>query len=251
MNEVVDPAGLIDLLEADRETHLYALGDLEEPYWPHSTWYRQGEAAVGLISAGEDWITGYAMSRVASEETLSLFADVQSELPAHSWVTGASGLFDVVRLIRDCRPIGPHWRMILSEPQFIDHELRIADLGSSDVDAMTELHSTDPGRAFWMVRMLTDNPFVGAWDRGRLIASAGCHVASERYGVAAIGGVFTHPEHRRRGLGAVVTSELLRRLHGRFETIGLNVETSNEPAIRVYDRLGFRRVFQYEEIELL
>lgn len=251
MNQVAEPAGLIDLLEADRETHLYALGDLEPPYWPNSTWYRRGEAAVGLISAGEDWTTGYAMSRVAPEETLSLFAQVHAELPPHSWVTGATGLFEVVRRVRECRSIGPHWRMILDEPRFLDHDFQVTELGRPDLEAMGELHSTEPGRAFWMVSMLSDNPFVGVWDQDRLIASAGCHVASEPYGVAAIGGVFTHPDHRGRGLGAVATSELLRRLQGRFETIGLNVETSNDPAIRIYDRLGFRRVFQYEEIELL
>ena len=251
MSGVEDPSELLDLLEADREAHLYALGDLEEPYWSHSHWFRRGDAAVGLISTGGGWATGYAMSRLAPTETLALFAEVQDRLTPHSWVTGALGLHDTVSQVRSCRTIGPHWRMILDEPRLIEHDLAITELGASDVEALSELHSAEPGRAFWLVGMLSANPFVGLWEGERLLASAGCHVASERYGVAAIGAVFTHPDVRGRGLGAAVTSELLRRLHGRFETIGLNVEVGNKPAIRIYDRLGFRQAFQYEEIELL
>lgn len=251
MNEVSAPADLLDVLEADRETHLYALGDLEEPFWSHSRWFRRGDALVGIISTGDDWATGYAMSRVLPKETLDLFVEVQTELAAGSWVTGAIGLHDAVGQARQCRSIGPHWRMILDQPRWIDHAFEVSELGPADVGAMQALHSTEPGRAFWLAGMLSDNRFVGLWDEDRLVASAGCHVASERYGVVAIGGVFTHPDRRGEGLGAVVTSELVRRLHGRYQTIGLNVEAINAPAINIYDRLGFRRAFQYEEIELL
>lgn len=251
MSEVADPSGLTDLFEADRETHLYALGDLEEPFWSNSTWFRRGDAAVGVISTGEDWSTGYAMSRVAPTETLALFAEVQGRLLPHTWVTGALGLYEAVRSVRACRTIGPHWRMILDEPRTVDHDFHVTDLGPPDIEALNQLHAAEPGRAFWRVEMLAANPFVGVWEDGRLIASAGCHIASESHGVAAIGGVYADPIRRGRGLGRVVTSELITRLYGRFETIGLNVEVANEPAVRIYDLVGFRRVFQYEEIELL
>lgn len=251
MIEVDDPSALIDLFEADRETHLYALGDLEEPYWSNSTWFRRGQAAVGIISTGDEWATGYAMSRVAPAATLALFNEIQAGLGPHSWVTGALGLHGAVGPVRVCRTIGPHWRMILRQAQLIEHDFDVTDLGPSDVEEMRKLHSAEPGRAFWLVGMLASNPFVGVWEDGRLIASAGCHVASERHGVAAIGGVYAAPKHRGRGLGGVVTAELVRRLNGRFQTIGLNVEVANQPALRIYDALGFERVFQYEEIELL
>src|SRR5690606_32377740 len=36
---IEDPAELATLFQRDRETHIYGLADLEEPYWSHSAWY--------------------------------------------------------------------------------------------------------------------------------------------------------------------------------------------------------------------
>ncbi|HEU4894600.1 MAG TPA: GNAT family N-acetyltransferase, partial [Acidimicrobiia bacterium] len=93
--------------------------------------------------------------------------------------------------------------------------------------------------------------FVGVWEGDRLVAVAGTHAASEEHGVAAIGAVITRPYHRGRGLGKAAVAALCHRLAPDFETIGLNVEAANTPALAIYDALGFRRAFQYEEIEVL
>lgn len=250
MNPVEDPSELIDLFAIDRETHLYGLADLEEPFWSSSKWYRLEGAAVGLVSVGGEWVTGYAMSRDAVQATLDLFAGLCDGLPSGTWVTGPLGLDKVVAKTRRTRPVGVHWRMVLDNPDSLDTE-EADSLGLDDLDAMFDLHSSDPGSAFWMPEMLEANPFVGVWEDGRLIAAAGCHVASRRFGVAAVGGVLTRPGHRGRGLGRRVTSALCRRLWGEYSTIGLNVEVANAPALAIYDSLGFRRAFRYEETELL
>ena len=104
---------------------------------------------------------------------------------------------------------------------------------------------------FFLPTMLRHMPFVGIWDDGLLVASAGCHVASDIYGVAAVGAVITRPSHRGKGLGAAVISALCQRIRHRYGTIGLNVSAENAGALRLYQRLGFRQAFTYEEIELL
>lgn len=69
--------------------------------------------------------------------------------------------------------------------------------------------------------------------------------------LAAVGAVITRPSHRGRGLGSLATLALCQTLADDYETVGLNVGTTNEPALHVYHRLGFRRALQYEEIEVL
>ena len=83
--------------------------------------------------------------------------------------------------------------------------------------------------------------FYGVWDGSRLLAAAGTHVVSARYGIAAIGSIFTHPTARGRGLAGVVTGAVVAELlAGDCRDAILNVAQSNEPARRVYNRLGFR-----------
>lgn len=252
MNPVADADELAVLFKLDPETHLYGLADLEEPFWSASSWYRRGDAAVGLVSLGDDWVTGYAMSRVDPEGGLRLFGEVQDRLPPHTWVTGPVGMAEYLGSgIRKISPKGLHLRMILDGTDRLAPDRGVVALSRADVDAVLDLHAADPGQTFWHPTMLAANPFVGIWDGDRLVASAGTHVASETHGVAAIGAVITRPSHRGQGLAGAVLSTLCRLLWGRYATIGLNVEVANSPAVALYDGLGFRRAFQYEEVELL
>jgi RimJ/RimL family protein N-acetyltransferase len=251
VNLVSDPEELAALFQRDREAHIYGLADLEEPYWSSSRWFAHGEAAVGIVSVGDDWATGYAMSRVAPDDTLQLLAKLETEIPSATWITGPAGLFAFLSARRRTRDIGSHWRMVLEAPPPADESVDVVALTASDVDALTDLHASDPGRSFFLPGMLERNPFFGIWEDGRLVASAGTHVVSRRYGVAAVGAVITRPSHRGKGLGTLATAALCTFLYDDYETIGLNVETANEAALRVYERIGFRRVFEYEEVEVL
>lgn len=141
--------------------------------------------------------------------------------------------------------------MILSQPVELAGSSAAVRLSIDDLDAVLDLHASDPDRSFFLPMMLESYPFVGIWEAGRLVASAGTHVASRGHGVAAVGAVITRPSHRGHGLGGLAMSALCQTLAKEYRTVGLNVEAGNEPALRIYDRLGFRRVFQYEEVELL
>lgn len=58
--------------------------------------------------------------------------------------------------------------------------------------------------------------------------------------------VFTHPEHRARGLASLLCERLLSSAAADGEAIAyLQVEAGNEAALRVYGRLGFRRAYGY------
>ena len=88
--------------------------------------------------------------------------------------------------------------------------------------------------------------FQGAVRTGDV--AAGTHVIGSEAGVAAIGNVFTHPAHRRRGFGGrvsgAVVQELLRR---EIPTIVLNVAMDNDAALGLYRGLGFMPFCGYYE----
>lgn len=248
---VTDPGELARIFEADRQTHLYGLPDLEEPFWSPSRWYRRGSAVVGRVSAGGGWVTGYAMSQRHPRETIELLTEVQDELPPGTWVTGPLGMNQRVSTIRRTEPKGPHLRMILRQFVDVSGDREVAVLTRDHAAELVDLHESDPGRSFFMPSLLDHGVFVGVHDQGELVASAGTHVASDFYGIAAIGAVITHPSHRGQGLGRMVVAALCRELLPRFRTIGLNVAESNRTAIRLYEETGFRTVFEYEETQLL
>jgi predicted GNAT family acetyltransferase len=84
--------------------------------------------------------------------------------------------------------------------------------------------------------------YWGVVQGDRIVAAAGTHLVSDTHGVAAIGNVFTHPDLRGRGLGRAVTGAVLADLGSRgIRTVILNVSQSNAVAVRMYERLGFKR----------
>jgi predicted GNAT family acetyltransferase len=82
---------------------------------------------------------------------------------------------------------------------------------------------------------------VGAFHNGELVAVSRTHALSRRFGLAAVGGVFTHPDHRGHGLAAATTTLLVEEL-ARLDIrdVQLNVKQENPAAIKRYTKIGFR-----------
>lgn len=79
---------------------------------------------------------------------------------------------------------------------------------------------------------------------------AGVHVYSARFRMAALGNITTHPDWRGQGLGTAATAGLCKNLLKTVDTVGLNVSSDNETAIRMYEKLGFEAVAKYNEYML-
>ena len=235
----------------DPVTHLYAIADLDEPFWSASCWYRRDGAVAGIVSAGTDWVTGYAMDACRPDAALQLMADLHHRLPSGSWITGPAGLADAFASVRPHDPKGVHHRMVLSSPDDLEPPSGCEPLAVDHQAAISDLVASDPGAVFFQPSMLDPGCWFGVWEQGRLVAMAGTHVLSETSSVAAIGAVLTRPSHRGRGLAAITTSAVAAELTGRVDLIGLNVAESNQVAHRLYQRLGFADALEFEEIEVL
>jgi GNAT superfamily N-acetyltransferase len=80
----------------------------------------------------------------------------------------------------------------------------------------------------------------GAFLNGRLVAVARAQVILPE--VWFVGGVFTSPSVRNRGIGGDVTEVISRAAEAAGATAALVVREDNAPARRAYDRIGFRPV---------
>ena len=109
------------------------------------------------------------------------------------------------------------------------------------------LYAHGGGDAFRQ-RSLELGVFYGVFDGERLVSVAGTHIVSECERIAALGNVMTHPAYRGRGLATMTTGAVCEELLDRgIELIGLSVSRSNEAAIRVYEKIGFKRHVPFYE----
>ena len=102
---------------------------------------------------------------------------------------------------------------------------------------MRELaETTQPGP--WRARTHELGRFVGVRVDGRLVAMAGERMHLD--GACEVSGVCTLPEHRGRGLAALLVRTVAAAIEARGETAFLHVMHDNVGAIRVYEALGFQ-----------
>jgi len=248
---VTDPAELAEFYNDERAAHIYALVDLEPPYWEASTWYRRSDAVVGVVALPSgDGIAIYAVSTKDPAGCCDLLCELAADLPAGVMIVGPAGMTDPLANVRSLRPLGVHLRYNLQDRTAIGPTPKsVVPLGPDDLDQLLTLYGSDPGAAFFLPHTLGDNTFVGVRVDGALVAAAGTHVISDRQRLAAIGSVITHPDHRGNGYGSAVTVGVVNRLADRVDVIGLNVHQDNTAARAIYDRLGFSPILDYEEVE--
>ena len=90
----------------------------------------------------------------------------------------------------------------------------------------------------WRPRTIELGDYHGVFDGEQLVAMAG-----ERQrlpGFTEVSAVCTHPDVRRRGLGAAITALVVHGILERGETPFLHHAEDNHGARRVYEALGFR-----------
>jgi uncharacterized protein len=73
--------------------------------------------------------------------------------------------------------------------------------------------------------------------QGRIVAKAATNARGGRYD--QLGGVYTVPEFRGRGIGSLVVANIARLIIGQHRGVSLFVKKDNVPAQRLYARLGF------------
>ncbi len=237
--------------------HLYALGDLDDFLWPHTTWHGCFEGrqlkAVCLVYNALNPPVLLALAAPEYHPSLQrLVAAIHPNLPRKIYAHLNPGLKSLFKDGWQMQPCGLHLKMGLQEPpeKLPGKVHEIVPITREHIGEIYDLFQVshpvndfDPG-------MVDIGPYLGIRNNGRLVCIGGVHVYSTAYKVAALGNIVTHPQFRGQGMAAAITLALCQHLSSKVDLIGLNVKADNTRAIRVYHRCGFRPIAQYDEVLL-
>lgn len=237
---------LRDFLERDRLFAAYAICDLEDREFGRTKWGIATEGsevvAVGLEYGGltpqpmfvmgrEDGIA--AVLRDVIRPRIAYVAAMQQSLPAVAQHYRIDPGPQMVRMWVDRTTFAP-----LTSP--VERILPV------EVGELNRLYGL--GFAAWIPSgAVAEGVYFGIRVNGRLVAAAGTHVISRQAGLAVVGNVLTHAEHRGRGYAKAATSAVTNELLRYCDHVVLNVRADNPPAIAAYRRLGYQEHCRFEE----
>ena len=228
-------------LNIDREWSLYALADLDDGMFEHCRWWALDDS-VALVFDALEIRPIFVLGDV--ESTRELLA----ALPASAgYLNLKPHQMDAAKGLYRYREVHSMQRMFLEDLKVPAGTAEV--IGPSDLEQVERLYASGDGGGIAFAPFQLDTGFFYGIRKGaELVSLAGVHLVSRNEGVAGVGNIFTRPDCRGQGLAQIVTSAVVMALkEAGIQTIGLNVEHTNTGAIRVYERVGFRRHFSYYE----
>ena len=114
-----------------------------------------------------------------------------------------------------------------------DDASRLATLLSTRED-----RSQRPSKKY--MDLISKMPIYGVFVSDELVSYAGSFIQLPQ--VWMIGGVYTHPNHRSKGYATLATSAVTSEALKNAESAALFVRSDNCPAIRVYEKIGYKKI---------
>lgn len=143
-----------------------------------------------------------------------------------------SGIYDVREITQDEVP--PFW--VLRLQALHDHP----ESFGSDYEESRRKGPTYTERGYFDGGV--NRLFASFTDKGELIAQAGTYEELGKCShIAKIISVYTHPDHRGRGLASRLVQLAIDHLHHfpDITSIRISVNSNNAPALHIYEKMGF------------
>lgn len=258
LQHVTDIESLEQVLRCYPVENAFELGYLDPAYAEECQWFArtddEGIRTLALLYTG---LSRPALFFVGHPDGVApLLRNFQDQLPKHAFVRTPRGLLDAVKTSYE--PIGElrHMeRMGLNRSTFLARDNgeeyeEVEVLTHRDTGAIMETYSAWPDHFFDPYQLSTGLYFGIRGENDDVASIAGIHNLSERYDVAAIGNLVTHPNYRERGYAHRCTVVLLRHLFERVGLVALDVQSGNVAAIRTYQRFGFQQHAEFFEGEM-
>lgn len=255
--EIHDKHEIENFLREDPMIHLYEIGDLDDFFWPQTRWIAQvsGGNLISIMLLYEDFRMPVLLA--LNHKPLPLVRKgtslLRKLLPSHCNAHLSPAFKDLLKQVYHVESSGLHHKMGLSDFSSIRNKefSKVIRLDMGNCNELLELYRISYPGNWFHEKMLQTGQYYGIKINNQLVSVAGVHVYSEKYRVAALGNITTHPEFRNRGYAETVTACLCDQLAVRVDHIGLNVHSENLSAIRCYQKLGFEIKSQFEECRLI
>jgi ribosomal protein S18 acetylase RimI-like enzyme len=247
-----DVAAAYAALAGDRPWTGYVIADLEPPFRAFSRLAlaaRKGSAPsaaclvlrhpdfTAVVPHGDPNGVAALLAAIDLPETASLSFREEHRAAVERWYNASHGWAHMRRMHLTAESFRPPQRQAP----------HLERLDTNDLDVLLDLYTRYPENAFTADGLKT-GVFHGVHEGGRLVAAGGTHVVSRRYGVAAVGNIFTLPETRGRGYATAITAAVTADLLALpCRDIILNVDVTNTAASSIYTALGFREHCLYWE----
>jgi ribosomal protein S18 acetylase RimI-like enzyme len=243
-------------LRKDPFLHLYSIGDLDDFFWPSTQWLaivdKEKILSILLIYRDIQYSVLLALNRSKMIFDQLVFEQLTQRLPVGFYAHLTEDFKKALNFFFHIKTNGIHVKMGLLNSEKVKQikTSGVISLTAKDLKEIEELFKISYPSNWFSSRMLDTGQYFGFRINGRLVCSAGVHVYSPTYRVAALGNITTHPEFRGQGLATRVTAHLCKSLDRYVDHIGLNVKKDNIPAVRCYENLGFQITGGYEECYL-
>jgi RimJ/RimL family protein N-acetyltransferase len=119
------------------------------------------------------------------------------------------------------------------------HRLRSED-DASRLDILLSSREDRPKRTKKFIDWICRMPIYGVSVDSELVSYAGSFIQLPQ--VWMIGGVYTHPNHRNKAYATSATSAVTEEALKHAEAAALFVRSDNYPAIRVYEKIGYKKI---------
>lgn len=245
------------VLRRDPDVHLYEIGDLDDFFWPLTTWYglddRGTMRSIALVYAASELPVVIALAREGQTwGVTSLLERMRPVLPRKFYAHLAVGASRTFAETHHVEHRGLHARMVVRDWAPLDEidTSRAVPLGPPDARDLEALYADAYPGNWFDPRVLETGTYFGIRERGILASVSGVHVVSRTHRVAALGNVATRPDARGRGLARIVVAATCQALRPHVDHLGLNVDAANTEGLRLYEGLGFARVATYEEARI-
>ncbi|MES2965413.1 MAG: GNAT family N-acetyltransferase [Bdellovibrionota bacterium] len=241
--EIVTPSNVekaLELLQKDPIANGLAIQDLRR--WPEqSKFYFTDQPFSYLHVSGHPAHVGSTIIVLGGEPTVTheLFAHVKPQAPFTVRETSAAYQAAVEHYYPAVK-VYEEYRMDVTLQTFKPHHKGTErQLTEADAPALAKFHGAPPQAVARFIGWVKGARALHAVFDGETIVAIGSSFVSTPDTWNLVG-IATHENHRGRGHGTAVTSSLVERALSETKTVTVTVVKDNVPAIKTYEKLGFR-----------